>query len=106
MAGRPPLRIGSHGKITRLQVEPGVWVARCRYRDLDGVTRPVERRMPPSVPDEYGARAEAALLDAIAGRRPPGTGSLTGSTALGELLERYISRARADGELAPKSVDT
>jgi len=100
------LRIGSHGKITRTEVEPGVWVARCRYRDLDGVTRPVERRTPPGVPDEYGARAEAALLDALAARRPPGTGSLTGLTTLGELLDRYIERARADGELAPKSVDT
>lgn len=100
------MRIGSHGKITRTEVEPGVWVARCRYRDLDGVTRPVERRTPPGVPDEYGARAEAALLDALAARRPPGTGSLTGLTTLGELLDRYIERARADGELAPKSVDT
>lgn len=106
MAGRPPLRIGQHGRITRTQVEPGVWVARCRYRDLDGVTRPVERRTPPNLRDEYGARAEAALLDAIAARRPPGTGSLTGSTSLGELLDRYVERARADGELAPKSVDT
>ena len=106
MAGRPQMRIGYHGKITRTQVEPGVWVARCRYRDLDGVRRPVERRTPPGVPDEYGARAEALLLDALAGRRPPGTGSLTGSTTLGELLDRSIERARADGELAPKSVDT
>jgi integrase len=106
MAGRPPLRIGQHGRITRAQVDPGVWVARCRYRDLDGVTRPVERRTPPNLRDEYGARAEAALLDAIAARRPPGSGSLTGSTNLGELLDRYVERARADGELAPKSVDT
>ena len=27
MAGRPQMRIGYHGKITRTQVEPGVWVA-------------------------------------------------------------------------------
>lgn len=106
MAGRPPLRIGSHGKVTRIQVAPSAWIARCRYRDLDGVTRPVERRSPLGVSDEYGARAEAVLLDALAGRRPPGTGSLSGSTTLGELLDRYIERARADGDLAPKSVDT
>jgi hypothetical protein len=35
MAGRSPLRIGQHGKISRAQVEAGVWVARCRFRDLD-----------------------------------------------------------------------
>jgi len=30
MAGRPPLRIGSHGKITRTYLGRGVWLARCR----------------------------------------------------------------------------
>lgn len=106
MAGRPPLRIGQHGKITRVPVSKDVWVARCRYRDRDGVTRRLERMTPEGVEDEYGAKAEAALVDAIASRRPPGTGTITGSTLLGELLDRYIERCRADGELAPKSVDT
>lgn len=106
MAGRPPLRIGTHGKITRKQVEPGIWLARCRFRDLDGVTRRMERMTPAGIADEYGARAEESLRDAIAARRPPGTGSLTGTTTLGELLTRYIERCRQDGELAPKSVDT
>jgi integrase len=106
MAGRPPLRIGQHGKITRHQVSKGVWVARCRYRDRDGVTRRLERTTPTGGEDEYGASAEAALWDAIAARRPPGTGTITGSTLVGELLDVYIERCRADGDLAPKSVDT
>lgn len=106
MAGRPPLRIGQHGKITRAQVERGVWVARCRYRDRDGMTRRVERMTPAGVEDEYGDKAEAALSDAIAARRPPGSGSITGPTLLGDLLTRYIAQCREDGELAPKSVDT
>jgi integrase len=106
MAGRPPLRIGAHGKITRVDLGGGVWLARCRYRDRDGVTRRVERMTPAGVPDEYGARAEDALRDAIAARRPPGTGSITASTTIGDLLTRYIERCREDGELAPKSVDT
>jgi hypothetical protein len=104
--GRPPLRIGQHGKITRIQVESGVWVARCRFRDLDGVTRRVKRMTPAGTTDEYGARAENALRDAIAARQPPGTGSITGTTTLGDLLTRYIERCRQDGELSPKSVDT
>ena len=74
MAGRPPLRIGQHGKITRTPLRGGVWLARCRFRDLDGVTRRVERMTPAGVVDEYGARAEEALRDAIAARRPPGSG--------------------------------
>ncbi len=100
------MRIGQHGKITRAQVAKDVWVARCRYRDRDGVTRRLERMTPDGIEDEYGAKAEAALVDAIAARRPPGAGTITGATLLGELLDRYIERCRADGELAPKSVDT
>ncbi len=46
------------------------------------------------------------MIDAIAARRPPGTGTITGSTLLGDLLTRYIERCRADGDLAPKGVDT
>ena len=106
MAGRPPLRIGQHGKITRHQIGAGVWLARCRFRDLDGVTRRAERMTPAGVADEYGAQAEHLLRDAIAARRPQGSGSITATTTLGDLLKRYITRCREDGELAPKSVDT
>ena len=106
MAGRPPLRIGQHGKISRIQVAKYVWVARCRYRDRDGVTRRVERMTPAGVEDEYGDKAEAALWDAIAARRPPSSGNITGTTLLGNLLSRYLVQCREDGELAPKSVDT
>src|SRR5690349_14947391 len=60
MAGRPPLRIGQHGKITRTQISKDIWVARCRYRDRDGVTRRLERMSPHGEPDEYGAKAESA----------------------------------------------
>lgn len=106
MAGRPPLRIGQHGKITRAQAAPGVWVARCRYRDRDGVTRRLERMTPAGVEDEYGDKAEAALWGAIAARRPPGSGRITSATLIGDLLTRYVEQCRSDGDLAPKSVDT
>jgi integrase len=61
---------------------------------------------PPDERDEYGNKAEEALRDSLEGRKPPGTGSITSTTTLGELLTRYIARCREDGELAPKSVDT
>lgn len=39
---RPPLALGHHGTIA-CKRENGRWVARCRVRDLDGVTRRVAR---------------------------------------------------------------
>ncbi len=39
---RPPLALGHHGTI-KVGRESGQWVARCRIRDLDGVTRRVAR---------------------------------------------------------------
>jgi hypothetical protein len=106
MAGRPPLRIGQHGKITRRNLGGGIWLARCRFRDTDGVTRPVERRTPAAVDDEYGAKAEAELLAALDNRRPPGSGDITATTMLGPLLDKYIERLRDEDELSPKSIDT
>jgi integrase len=40
---RPPLPVGTYGKIKTYQVGPRNFRARTRYRDYDGVTRPVER---------------------------------------------------------------
>jgi hypothetical protein len=59
---RPPLALGHHGsvKITR---EGSQWVARCRVRDLDGVTRRVERWGPTRT------AAQRALQDELRQRR-------------------------------------
>jgi hypothetical protein len=35
---RPPLALGHHGSI-KVSRDDGQWVARCRFCDLDGVTR-------------------------------------------------------------------
>ncbi len=39
---RPPLALGHHGSI-EVTRDPRQWVARCRFPDLDGVTRRVAR---------------------------------------------------------------
>ena len=39
---RPPLPLGEHGEIS-IAPKRGQWVARCRFRGLDGITRKVER---------------------------------------------------------------
>lgn len=102
MAGRPPLRIGQHGKITRLQLDKGVWVARCRYRDSDGVTRLVERRSPGK--DQHGKAAEDALLAALTTRQAPGTGDVTKATKVTDLITRYMDRKQE--EWADRTTDT
>lgn len=51
---RPPLPIGSYGEIWTRQLDNG-WVAMAKFRDFDGVTRPVERR----------GRSKAAAIRAL-----------------------------------------
>jgi integrase len=41
--GRPPMPIGSYGKITTKQLEPKKWRAYARYRDSDGRLKPMQR---------------------------------------------------------------
>ena len=104
MAGRPPLRIGSHGKISRKHLGDAVWLARCRYRDGDGVTRIVERRGP--VGDQYGKLAEDALIEALGARRTPAAGGeVTLDTKLTVLVDRHIDRLEEDGRAAT-TIDT
>lgn len=97
MAGRPPLRIGQHGKISRTKLSNGAWLARCRYRDTDGVTRIVERRGPADEFDQYGKLAEDALIDVLKGRRPPAMGDeVTLDTPISTLIEWHLERLADD----------
>lgn len=41
--GRPPLPVGTYGRIKTYELGPNSFRARTRYRDYDGITRPVER---------------------------------------------------------------
>ncbi|ART69135.1 site-specific integrase [Mycobacterium dioxanotrophicus] len=103
MAGRPPLRIGQHGKVKRIEVEPGVWIARCRYRDTDGVTRIVERKSPRR--DQHGKLAEDELVASLATRKAPGAGEITPETKLIDLVDQHIERLEEDGR-AMRTIDT
>jgi len=106
MAGRPPLRIGHHGKITRTQIGRGVWLARCRYRDADGVTRIVERRSPIGVEDKHGNQAEGELLKALENRRPPGvSGEISLDTKISALIDQHLATLEADGK-SPATMTT
>ncbi|MDV7101647.1 site-specific integrase [Gordonia amicalis] len=87
--GRPRLGIGTYGKITRSQLGDGRWMARARYRDFDGVTRQVKAH------GATGAKAEAALKDAIRERhRAAGGDDLTADSTVADLLDRWMGDVR------------
>jgi hypothetical protein len=60
---RPPLPLGTPGAITTKEESPGVWVARCRFRDHDGVTRRLWKQGPSKT------AARAALHQTIQDRQ-------------------------------------
>ncbi|MDT5097614.1 MAG: hypothetical protein QOC76_1351 [Mycobacterium sp.] len=104
MAGRTPLRIGQHGKISRTYVGGGVWEAKCRYRDTDGVTRRVKRRSPAGELDRYGKLAEDVLVESLADRRPP-SDEIGPDTTVMTLVQAHLDRLAEDGR-SPATRDT
>lgn len=106
MAGRPSLRIGAHGKIKRVYLGNGVWLARCRYRDNDGVTRLVQRLGPADEYDQHGKLAEDALVAALTERKRAGTYSeIDLETKVTGLVEQHLSRLAEDGR-SPVTMST
>lgn len=73
---RPPLQVGTWGKVSRDQVAPGVWRAMARFRDFDGRTRKVEARA------GTGAKAERALILAMTDRAMPAGEDITADTRI------------------------
>ena len=106
MAGRPSLRIGQHGKISRRYLGGGVWLAKCRYRDTDGVTRIVQRVGPADEHDKHGKLAEDVLISALLARRPPGAaGEISLDTRVAALVELHLARLEEDGK-SPATMTT
>ena len=98
MVGRPPLRIGAHGKITRTHLGGYVWLARCRFRDSGGVVRIVERRGPADEHDHHGKMAEDALIEALMARRASsGPDAIGLDTLVVALVDQHIDRLEEDG---------
>jgi integrase len=106
MAGRPQLRIGTHGNIKRVYLGGGVWLARCRYRDTDGVTRIIQRLGPADEYDQHGKLAEDALVAALTERRHAVTyGEIGLETKVTNLVEQHLDRLAEDGR-SPVTMST
>ncbi|SDF61074.1 Site-specific recombinase XerD [Lentzea fradiae] len=100
--GRPPLDLGTYGKIRCSQTESG-WVAVANYRDFDGKTRPVLRR------GKTKPEAERRLKKALAERKGPTGDSLTPDSRFKDALEAWqvkFQKLVDMGKRSPSSLDT
>ncbi|MCS7483098.1 tyrosine-type recombinase/integrase [Umezawaea endophytica] len=100
--GRPPLPIGTYGKIRAYETASG-WRATTKFRDFDGTTRPVERS------GKSKAAAERNLKQALTERTRSSGAALTGETRFRDVAEQWFRafKALADaGTRSPGSVDT
>ncbi|MBF6333375.1 site-specific integrase [Nocardia transvalensis] len=86
---RPPLPIGTWGKISRIPVGPNRWYAYCYVRDHDGVTRRARRWTPRGVKDRNGAAAERRLLEHLRDRTHAGGDEINGETTIEDLWKAY-----------------
>ena len=91
---RPPLPVGSWGRISRRQIAPRRWAARARFRDADGVTRQVE------AVGASGAGAERALVLAMQERRSATADEITAGTRLSALGDFWLRTEVDDSDRA------
>jgi integrase len=102
VAGRPPLDIGTHGKINPRRFGDK-WQARCRFRDADGETNPV------SAVGHTRGEAIRNLRKALLLRSAAVSGDLTGDTRTDAVAERYLAGIRdavKSGQRSPSTADT
>jgi integrase len=99
---RPPLPLGTYGKIKSWQ-EGGVWLARAKFRDFDGVVRLVKRS------GKTKAAAERALRAALVERQAPVKQSIITAQAtiekVAELWLAEIEQAVNSGSKSPSTLD-
>ena len=96
---RPPLPIGTAGKIRREQLGPNSWRARTQFRDYDGVTRPVEAH------GATGAKAENRLRELLRDRSAPNNSDITGDMLISALAELWFEEVAGQEELAVQTID-
>ena len=91
---RPPLSMGAHGSITIMKRAgpTTVYVARCRFRDYDGVTRSLERHGPTKT------AANRALQDEIRARTGSPAAPLRPDHTFERAAERWL--AKLDAQVA------
>lgn len=94
---RPRTPLSSYGTVSTVEVEPGKWRARTRYRFEDGKLRQVERFAPSK------AKAETALKTALTTLRAGTVAEVKRETRIRDLGERFLA-SKADR--APRTLET
>src|SRR5690349_9235256 len=88
--GRPPLPIGTFGKIWTAEDRPSVYRAGCRYRDFDGRTYQVTRTG--NTEDKAIRRLKEAIRDWVA---PVSSGNLSGDTKFTDAVRQWLRELEA-----------
>lgn len=92
-AGRPVTDVGTAGAIHTKAVRSGVYRARVRVRDLDGVRREV------TATGTTKAAAERALRRKLNDRHPAASTSVTRETTLRTLAQEWLKFLRDEGRI-------
>jgi integrase len=88
---RRPLAPGAHGKISSKEIEPGLWKAWARFRDLDGSKpRLIERTGPTAT--EATQNLQAAFTERCGG--PAAGAELTPQSRLREAAANWLKRVK------------
>ncbi|MFI6078895.1 tyrosine-type recombinase/integrase [Actinoplanes sp. NPDC051343] len=97
--GRPPLPIGTWGKIRRDQLGPNQWRARAKFRDYDGETREVEAH------GTTGAKAENKLREMLRDRATPNSSDITANTLINALFDLWFDEITGQEGLSAQTRD-
>lgn len=88
--GRPPLPLGTAGKILFVAKPDGRIQARAKFRDFDGRVRLVAKHGPTRAAAERALKAELSRRQA-----PGGSGAIAPSTRVAELAEAWLAAPHA-----------
>ncbi len=99
MSPRPPLPLGTWGKISRKKYPNGRWRATTRYRDTDGVTRTAEAW------GTTGAAAERNLTASFQDRQAPSKSEISRTTRLSELSALWFAEIESNGRAGRRTID-
>ena len=97
---RKPLAIGTYGSINVKEVGPKKFRASARYRDQDGITRPIQA---------FGvsaAKAERALKDALVDRTAPSGGDIDREMRLTQLADLWLDELAVENRVSRQTLET